>query len=172
MIRRSVLGLVGLIIFGGIAFAQQDPLAPVQGYDQRPPGPGRSNRMSNGSRTSSNINSRGGTSKNTLRRCPRMSRSYHPLCHQGIDTDRHPAMPHAAWNDTNYRSRWRLAFSPSSGAPASAGPQARKCSPIFIWPMPACRSTRKRRPCGCSWRRNLSKPRPRPGRRVLCTPAG
>jgi hypothetical protein len=38
MIRRSVLGLVGLIIFGGIAFAQQGPLAPVQGYDQRPPG--------------------------------------------------------------------------------------------------------------------------------------
>jgi hypothetical protein len=38
MLKNSALGLLGIIAFGGSALAQQDPLAPIQGYDQREPG--------------------------------------------------------------------------------------------------------------------------------------
>jgi hypothetical protein len=41
----------------------------------------------------------------------------------------------------------RLALSPSFGAPANAGPRARKRSPIFISPMPACRLAATNRRC-------------------------
>src|ERR1700732_792956 len=41
---------------------------------------------------------------------------------------------------------------------ASAGPKARKRSPIFVWPMPACRSARKSKRCVSSWRTNSLMP--------------